>query len=105
MERRRRALRAGAPGGAGVSVRLRLSTLLREYAATPGVVEVDGGTVRACLDDLARRYPGAARWVGGRDAPPLVLVTLEGRRIPPERFEGPVDDGAELYLLLPLGGG
>ena len=88
-----------------MSVTLRLSTLLREYAAAPGVVEVEGGTVRACLDDLARRHPAAATWVGGPDAPPLVLVTLEGRRVPPDRFCEPVSDGAELSLLLPLGGG
>jgi len=88
-----------------MSVRLRLSTLLREYAGTPGVVEVEGGTARACLDELGRRFPQAAAWVGGRDGPPRALVTLAGRQLAPGRLDEPLPVGSELYLSLPLGGG
>lgn len=88
-----------------MSVRLRLSTLLREYSGAPGVVEAEGETVRACLDDLARRFPQAAKWVGAGGARPLVLVTLRGQAVPPQALDRGIGDGEELYLLLPLGGG
>lgn len=90
-----------------MGIRIRLGELLRQYSNSRGIVDVNGDTIAACLQDFIRRYPRAGSWVFDRDGRLLVLINLNGEStlIKQERLDTKVKDGDELFLYMLLGGG
>ena len=91
-----------------MSIRIRMTELLRQYTSSRGIVEVNGNTVGECLDDLIRQYSGAKKQLFDRNGVLLVLIRVNNEETAIHHREGlsrPVTDGDELYLYLVLGGG
>jgi hypothetical protein len=90
-----------------MSIRIRLSELLREYTLSQGIVEVNGDTILDCIKDLIRQYPGAGKWLFDSEGRLLVLITInqENFKITRERLNDKVKDGDEIFLYMSLGGG
>lgn len=81
--------------------------LLRRYTGGREVVEVTGGTVGECLDDLIGKYPATREVLLDRDGRlhHTVEITVNGSSARPEGLARPVRDGDELCLLFQIGGG
>jgi len=90
-----------------MSIRVKMTELLRQYTNSRGTVEVNGSTVGECLDDLIRQYPDTKKWLFDRNGILLVLIRINEETTIRHResLNRPVADGDELHLFLILGGG
>ena len=90
-----------------MSIRVKMTELLRQYTNSQGTVEVNGSTVSECLDDLIRQYPDTKKWLFDRNGILLVLIRINEETTIRHResLNRPVADDDELYLFLILGGG
>jgi molybdopterin synthase sulfur carrier subunit len=95
-------------GRSAVSVRVRLPTILRSYAAGQSTVDAAGSTVGAVVDDLVGRYPGMAGHLkapdGGLHRFVNVYVNDEDVRYQ-GGLEAKVGDGDEVSILPAVAGG
>ena len=90
-----------------MSIRVKMTELLRQYTNSQGTVEVNGSTVSECLDDLIKQYPDTKKWLFDRNGILLVLIRINEETTIRHResLNRPVADDDELYLFLILGGG
>jgi molybdopterin synthase sulfur carrier subunit len=91
-----------------VSVRVRLPTILRSYAAGQSSVEAEGSTVGEVVDDLVGRFPGMA---GHLKSPEGSLHRFVNVYVNDEdvRYQGGLDakggEGDEVSILPAVAGG
>jgi len=90
-----------------MGIRIRWSEILRQYTGSPGIVDVEGDTVGACLEDLIIQYPYIKKWLFDNQGRLLVLITINNERIicGSGSLDTKVKEGDELYLHVILGGG
>lgn len=86
-------------------VTMRLSPSFREYANNIEAMEVDGNTVRECLDSLIARFPALGKLVSDSEHALSVLLIYDGEVIVPGRLDKPVADHAEISVLPMIYGG
>jgi molybdopterin converting factor small subunit len=90
-----------------MSVRICMQYFLPHLTNDQEIVEVEGKTIRECLEDFCRRYPKARRWIFREDGEMAnftdVFVNLKSTF--PGELDQPVQDGDELFLMLMLSGG
>lgn len=61
--------------------RVKIAPILREHLQIPGIIEIHGDTVKDCLDDLIRQYPGIRCWLFERNDLLRVLISLNNKEI------------------------
>ena len=88
-----------------MSVKIKVSQVLRQFTKNRDTVEVNGGTVGECLDDLIRRFPDTKKWLFDKDGRLLALMLINGETIHQKELDRPVAGGDELHLVLVFGGG
>jgi molybdopterin converting factor small subunit len=88
-----------------MSITIKLNQILRRFTNHQDVVQVNGGTVRECLDNLSRKYPAINNWLFDRNGILMTLVLLNGDTITQEELDRPVTAGSELQLIYIVGGG
>ena len=88
-----------------MSVKIKVSQVLRQFTKNRDTVEVNGGTVGECLDDLIRRFPDTKKWLFDKDGRLLALMLIKGESIHQKELDRPVTGGDELHLVLVFGGG
>jgi len=91
-----------------VSSRLLVPAPLRPLAGGAAVVEVQGTTLRAVLDDLAGRLPILERRLRDErgEIRPHVLVFVDGTGVRGESgLDTPVLEGAEVFVTAAVSGG
>ncbi|MEA1958846.1 MAG: MoaD/ThiS family protein [Chloroflexota bacterium] len=86
-----------------MAVKILIPSLLRKYSGDQEAVEVDGGTVRECIDILKGRYPELERWLykNGKIAT-YVHIFVNKRK---SCGEDAIKDGDEIKILMATGGG
>ncbi|MGD9033621.1 MAG: MoaD/ThiS family protein [Desulfobacteraceae bacterium] len=79
----------------------------RTYTDGLEVVEVEGGTVGDCLEDLVQQYPGMKEGLFDKKGKLLnvVEVYVNNESAYPEELAKSVKDGDEIQLILMLAGG
>ncbi len=90
-----------------MSVRVRLSTLLRQAANWQETVEINQYTPLACLQDLETQFPDIRKWIYDKQGNMWGRLQLfvNGEMIRPEELTLPIKDDDELFILLNIGGG
>jgi molybdopterin converting factor small subunit len=87
-----------------MSAKIKLSQVFKLLADNQEAIEVNGNTVRECLNDFIRLYPAARNWIFDKDT--LVsLVLLNGQTLPPQDLDTRVAEKDEIYLLTMISGG
>jgi molybdopterin synthase sulfur carrier subunit len=91
-----------------MGVKVRVPTLLRGHVGGQAVVEADGRTVRALLDDLESRYPGFAGSILTEDGSLRRFINLyvndeDVRYI--GALQAQIDDGDTVSILPAVAGG
>jgi molybdopterin converting factor small subunit len=88
-----------------VRVRVRVAALLHEYTGGKSVVEADGATIGAVMDDLDRQFPGVAfRVIDEQGRVRRHMHVFVGETTATDRST-PVPAGVELYVVGALSGG
>ena len=90
-----------------MSVKVRISSLLRKYANGQELLEVTGYSPVECLHNLVVQFPDIRRWVYDKQGElrPQVWFFTNGERISADELTNPLKDGDELFIFLALGGG
>ena len=91
-----------------MSSRLVVPAPLRALADGASVVEVQGATLRALLDDLAERMPLLERRLRDErgQVRPHILIFVDGADVRGSAgLDTPVRDGAEVFLAPAVSGG
>ena len=88
-----------------MTVKVRIPTMLREYAGGSTLVAADGATGREILADLEARYPALGRRVTdeqGSIRRHVHVFVGEDRMVD---LGAPVPDGAEITIMAAVSGG
>ena len=90
-----------------MSVKVNIHKTHRVYTDGLEVVEVQGGTVGACLEHLVKQYPGMKEGLFDKKGKLLsvVEVYVNNESAYPEELAKSVKDGDEIQLILMLAGG
>jgi molybdopterin converting factor small subunit len=90
-----------------MSVKVRISSLLRKYANGQELLEVTGYSPVECLHNLVVQFPNIRRWVYDKQGElrPQVWFFTNGERISADELTNPLKDGDELFIILAIGGG
>ena len=80
---------------------------LQELTGDPAGLELDGGTVEQCLDDLEKRFPGAARLLFDERGVLLrhVYVYVNAESAYKVALDTPVKAGDRLIIAALVSGG
>ena len=90
-----------------MSVKVHLYSSLQNYTEGHNAVEVSGGTVGDCLNDLAIKYPEIRTIVFNErgELSDQIYVSINLNSAYRARSEEPIKDGDELYIVLIIAGG
>ena len=90
-----------------MGVNVNIPTILHHLTNGQGVIQVDGGTVGQCLEQLVVRLPGIKKALFDRDGKLLnhADVYVNGESAYPEELAKRVKDGDELHIVLIIAGG
>lgn len=90
-----------------MSVKVRVSSLLRKFTNWQELVEVTGYSPVECLHNLEAQFPSIRRWLHDKQGQlrPQVQFFVNGERIYADELTNPLNDGDELFILLAIGGG
>lgn len=90
-----------------MSVKVRVSSLLRKFTNGQEVVEVAGHSATECLHNLEVQFPGIRQWLYDKQGNllPQVQFYVNGERILVDELTNPLEDNDELLILLAIGGG
>jgi hypothetical protein len=90
-----------------MTVRVRLSNLLRQATDWQEILEVDAGTPEECLRVVEVRFPEVRKWIYDKHGKmwDRLQLFVNGKMILREEINQPIQDGDELHILLNIGGG
>jgi hypothetical protein len=88
-----------------MGVKIKLSLAFGQLAGNKDKVEVNGSTVRECLNDFMRRFPRTKKWLFNKDGSLSSMVLMNGEVLLSEEVNRPVTEDDELWLLNLLEGG
>ena len=88
-----------------MAVRIKLNLPLQKLAGGRELIEVNGSTVRQCLDDLIKQIPTSERLIFDTKGSPILLFLLNNEPLPDQDLEHPLKDNDELWLLSIVSGG
>ena len=84
---------------------MKISPTLQQFTESQNVIEVSGGTVAKCLDNLIRQFPDIKKRLFDKDGNLLALVLIGTETIQGKDLNKSVVDGDGLSLITVLGGG
>ena len=90
-----------------MTVRVRLSNLLRQATDWHETVEVDARTPEECLRAVEAQFPEVKKWIYDKQGKmwDRLQLFVNGKAIPRQEINQPMQDGDELHILLNIGGG
>jgi molybdopterin synthase sulfur carrier subunit len=90
-----------------MSVTIRMHPFLRKFTGDQKFVEVNGKTVRACMDDLEAKFPGIKQQIYDKEGnlDNLWDIYINSTTSYPLGLDKPVNDGDELMIVTVISGG
>ena len=88
-----------------MDIRIKLNHAFQPYAGSREIVEVNGNTVKECLDNLIDLFPIFKEILFDTDDALSALVLYDGETIVPNDLNRPVTEESELVLLPMIQGG
>lgn len=90
-----------------MTVKVRLSNLLRQATDWQEIVEVTAKSPEECLDAVVTQFPDVRKWIYDKNGKmwDRIQFFVNGKRIDCDHLGKPIRDGDELHILLNIGGG
>jgi molybdopterin converting factor small subunit len=90
-----------------MTVKVRLSNLLRQATDWQEIVEVTAKTPEECLQAVVTQFPDVRKWIYDKNGKmwDRIQFFVNGKRIDRDQLPEPIQDGDELHILLNIGGG
>ena len=90
-----------------MGIEIDIPSYLRSFASEREAIEVNGGTIGECLDELVKKFPDIKKMLFPEDdiLHSYVTIFLNGTDAYPDELAKPVKDGDHLQILYIIGGG
>ena len=90
-----------------MTVKVKLSNLLRQATDWQEIVEVAARTPEECLHAVVTQFPDVRKWIYDKNGEmwDRIQFFVNGKRIDRDHLGKPILDGDELHILLNIGGG
>jgi molybdopterin converting factor small subunit len=90
-----------------VSIKINIHKTHRQFTNGLDIVEVDGNTVGACLDNLVGQFPDIAKVLFNKKGKLLnvIEIYLNMKSAYPDELAKPVQDGDNIHITLMIAGG
>jgi len=90
-----------------MTVKVRVSSLLRKHTNWQESVEVEGNTPLECLHALEKQFPSIKRLLYDKEGKlrPQFWFFVNGQKVNASELTSPLRDGDELMILLAISGG
>jgi molybdopterin converting factor small subunit len=90
-----------------MGVTVNIPAYLRPYTENKEMVEVNGETIKECLDSLLKKYPSLKKMVFDEDGQlhHYVSIFAANEIVYFDQFDKPIKDGEMIHLLYIIGGG
>ncbi len=90
-----------------MSIKIYIPPPLHKHTNEKHVVEVSGGTVSECLENLAKQYPEIAKKLFDKNGElhSYIDIFVNKSAVYPEGPSKPVKDGDDLHILFLIAGG
>jgi len=90
-----------------MSTKIKIPSYLQPYTEDTEVVEVNGSTVKECLDRLIEQFPDMKKMLFAKDGKLLdyVSIYVDGEFTYADELAKPVKDVGELHVVYVIGGG
>ncbi len=90
-----------------MGINIKIPSYLQPYTEDSEVVEVNGGTVKECLDHLVKQYPDMKKMLFAKEGKLLdyVSIYVDGEFTYTDELARPVKDVDELQIVYVIGGG
>jgi len=90
-----------------VSIKINIHKTHRQFTNGLDVVEVDGNTVGACLDNLVRQFPGIGKVLFNKkgELVNVIEIYVNLKSAYPDELARQVKDGDNIHITLMIAGG
>jgi hypothetical protein len=88
-----------------MKIKVKLSLAFQQRAGCKDKVEVNGSTLKQCLDDLMGKYPDIGTWLFDNQGSLLPLVLVNDEALSNKDLNRTVDEDDQLWILDILEGG
>lgn len=88
-----------------MGTRINVADALTRLAGLPATVEVEGKTIRECLDNLVLAFPSSKKWLFDNKRRPLVLIFLNQGTNYITNLQQELKQGDVLNISIIAGGG
>lgn len=88
-----------------MNVTILVTPVLRQYTNNRKSIEVEGTTVRDCLNSFVARYPDTEKWIFSDNNAPMICLFLNKEVVLPENLDKIVSEGDVIDLLAVVAGG
>ncbi len=90
-----------------MSIKVRISPILRRRDTIPDPLEITGHSTAECLHNLEVQFPSVRRWLrdeeGGMRS--QILLFVNGKRVYSDGLANPLDDGDVITITPAIFGG
>jgi len=84
-------------------IKITLPPVLQQCTGNKETIEVEGITVRECLDDFKKKFPGTQKWFDEKG--PVAWVVLNQKIVGKKELDQKVSAGDDLRFISLLSGG
>jgi molybdopterin converting factor small subunit len=88
-----------------MSVKIEIPYYLQQYVNNQEIIEVEGKTIRECLDEVARQYPAMKEQLFDSNGEVGVILLLQGEPVMDGALKNRVKDGDVIGLYPIIIGG
>jgi len=88
-----------------MTVTILITPILQQFTDNRQSIEVEGATVRDCLDRFVARYPDTQKWIFGNSKAPLIYIFLNKEVVLPGDLDKDVSEGDVIDLSPVVAGG
>ena len=88
-----------------MNIEIKLNLAFQEQAGSKEKVEVNGTTVKECLDDFIRQFPRIKNWMFDNNGLLKPLVLINGEVLSMQDLNCSISENDELWILDILEGG
>jgi molybdopterin converting factor small subunit len=85
--------------------KIKIAQILQQYTDDKEFVEVEGSSVRECLNDLIKKYPETKNYIFDVNNSPLVIVLNNGEIVLPRQMDDKLSANQSISLVPVVAGG
>ena len=88
-----------------MTIKILVTPVLRPFTGNRKSIEVEGATVRDCLNRFVALYPGTENWIFANPKAPMISVFVNKEAVFPDNLDREINDRDVIDLTPVVAGG